>query len=96
MDTQELRPSLEINKPNDVRYGDGQYVSDIPPRTKNSDELSRAFINNPFQGVKFSHYIEVDITDLQVVKGRDGVYVIPNDKSLDLTGRIISYGENMP
>ncbi len=46
----------------------------------------------PFQGKKFTHYVEVDVTDLNVVKGRDGVYVIPGDEALDLTGRIISSG----
>lgn len=34
------------------------------------------------------------MTDLNVVKGRDGVFVLPNDKPLDLTNRILGSGAN--
>lgn len=34
---------------------------------------------------------EIDVTDLNVVQGRDGVFVIPNESPLDLTDRIVSF-----
>ena len=33
------------------------------------------------------------ISDLQVVQGRNGVFVIPNSEALDLSGRIIRFGK---
>jgi len=37
--------------------------------------------------------IEIDVSGYDVVKGRDNVYVIPNDQPLDLTGKIINSGK---
>ena len=92
--SKKLNPSLKAYNPKDARYGDGQYVSDIAPGTKSCAQLSRCFIGQPFQGNKFKNYVEIDVTGLNVQKGRDGVFVIPNDGPLDLTNRIISTGAN--
>ncbi|MFN7769727.1 MAG: HYD1 signature containing ADP-ribosyltransferase family protein, partial [Planctomycetaceae bacterium] len=87
-----LRASTKARNPSDVRYGNGQYVSDFAPGTKTPAQLSREFLGQPFQGKRFTHYIEIDVTDLQVIQGRNGVFVIPNDVPLDLTGRVIGSG----
>lgn len=71
----------------------GQYLSDIVPGTKTPAQLSRKFINNPFQGNKYSHYVEIDVIDLDVTFGRDNVFVILNQESLELTNRIVSFGK---
>jgi hypothetical protein len=89
----ELWPSTKAANPLDARYGNGQYFSDIVPGTKTPAQLSRSFINNPFQGNKFDHYVEIDVSDLNVSKCRDNVYLIPNEGSLNLTGRIINGGK---
>jgi hypothetical protein len=88
-----LNPSLRATNPNDVRYGNGQYLSDIPPGTIKPNELSKAFINNPWQGRKFTHYLEIDPGGLNVLQGRPGVYVVPNETPLNLNGRIVSSGK---
>jgi filamentous hemagglutinin len=36
--------------------------------------------------------VEIDVSGLNVIEGRPGVIVIPNEGSLDLTGRIVSSG----
>lgn len=41
---------------------------------------------------KFTHYIEIDVSGLNIVKGRTRVYVVLNEEALDLAGRIISTG----
>jgi hypothetical protein len=69
-----------------------QYLSDIVPGTKTPAQLSRHFLNQPFQGAKFTHFVEVDLSGLNVVQGRPGVFVIPSETPLDLTGRIVSSG----
>jgi hypothetical protein len=94
LDSQQLNPSLKAANPNDARYGDGQYLSDIEPGTMTNNQLSRAFLGAPFWGSRFTNYIEIEITGLNVVEGRPGVSVIPNQLPLDLSGRIVGWGPN--
>ena len=65
--------------PKDVRYGNGQYLSDIAPSTMSCAQLSRCFIGQLFQGQRFTNFVEIDVTGLNVVKGRNGVFVVPNE-----------------
>ncbi|MFE4195610.1 HYD1 signature containing ADP-ribosyltransferase family protein [Paenarthrobacter sp. NPDC056912] len=92
--SKQLRPSLSSVNPKDARYGNGQYLSDIGPGTKTCAQLSRCFLGMPFQPQRFSNFVEVDVAGLNVVKGRDAVFVVPGETDLDLTGRILSWGAN--
>ncbi len=87
-----LSPSLKAINPKDVRYGEGQYLSDIVPGTKTPGQLSYAFLNDPRGWRRFTHYVEIDVTGLTVVEGRPGVLVVPNIKDLSLAGRIVGSG----
>ncbi|WP_353057188.1 MULTISPECIES: HYD1 signature containing ADP-ribosyltransferase family protein [Paenibacillus] len=49
----------------------------------------------PYQGKKYSKYIALDVTGLNVTKGRDSVYVINTSVPLNITGRIMGFG-NVP
>lgn len=89
----ELRPSLRSVNPKDVRYGNGQYLSDIIPGSKTPAQLSREFFGIPFRGDRFTHHVEKDISGLNVIQGRPGVFVIPNNEPLNIIKRLISYGE---
>jgi hypothetical protein len=93
LNSKELRPSLKSVNPKDVRYGNGQYLSDIKPGTKTPDQLSRLFINNPFQGRRYTHFIEISTKELHIIEGRTGVYVVPNETSLNVSGRITASGK---
>ena len=88
----ELNPSLKANNPKDARYGDGQYLSDIQPKSTTPTSLALKFIRVPNR-YKYTHYIEIDTNGLIVTQGRQGVYLIENSKSLDVSNRIISYGK---
>jgi hypothetical protein len=59
-----------------------------------SVRLSRRLLGNPFQGRRFTHFIEIDVTGLQIVQGRRHVFVVPNGQPLDVTGRIVRSGVN--
>src|SRR5262245_57697177 len=89
----ELRASLWRAGTKDVRYGNGHYLSDIVPGTRTPAELSHGFLGIPFQGRRFTHYVEIDVSGLPVIQGRQGVFVVPNDVPLDVPGRIISRGK---
>jgi hypothetical protein len=92
--SKKLNASTKEASPKDAHYGDGQYLSDIAPGAKTSAQLSRCFLGHPFSGRRFTHYVEIDVKGLNIIKGRDNVYVIPNREPLDLTARIIGYGAN--
>ncbi|MCJ8208811.1 DUF6443 domain-containing protein [Mucilaginibacter sp. RS28] len=96
LSSQKLNPSLKANNTKDARYGDGQYLSDIEPGSKTPAQLSKAFLNVPYQGKKFTHYVSIDVTGLEVKMGRDNVYVVPNTQPLPLKGRIVNSGSVSP
>jgi hypothetical protein len=87
-----IRASTGARNPRDVRYGDGQYFSDIPPGSKNLARLSRIFLGFPFFGDRFTHYVAIEIDGREWFEGRPGVFVIPNDRPLDISGRVVSSG----
>ena len=88
-----LNPSLKANNINDARYGDGQYFSDIKPGVLSNGQLGRKFINRPNQ-YKFTNYIEIEASKLNLIKGRDGVYLNPSTEPLDISRLIKSAGKN--
>ncbi|MCM1567226.1 MAG: S8 family serine peptidase [Dehalobacter sp.] len=92
IESNQLNPSLKAVNPKDARYGNGQYLTDIVPGTKTPGQLSNTFYGFPFRSDRVTHFVEVDVTGLNVVKGREGVFVIPNENPLDLTNRIINSG----
>lgn len=92
--SQELRPSTQAANPNDAKFGDGQYLTDVQPGTKRPGQLSAAFYRVPWLGRKVSHYISIDVRGLDVRKGREGVFYILNSEPLDLAGRIVGSGRN--
>ncbi|GAA3085544.1 hypothetical protein GCM10020254_32380 [Streptomyces goshikiensis] len=96
IESEELRASIKAHNPKDARFGDGQYLSDIVPGTKRPGQLSHAFIRVPWGGARFTHYIEVDVSDLIVMRSveRPDVYVILNDGPLGIANRIVSHGKN--
>lgn len=75
-----------------MRYGDGQYLTDIAPGTRSPASLSRILIGFPFQARRFSHYVEIDATGLELIVGREGVLVVPGTDDLGLRDRIVSSG----
>src|SRR5437588_13046976 len=84
LQTQVLLASMAASHPRDVRYGNGQYLTDVVPGTKTSAQLSRLLYGHPFLGHRCTHYVEIDVTGLTVRRGRIGVYVIPSEQPLDL------------
>jgi HYD1 signature containing ADP-ribosyltransferase len=59
-----------------------------------SSQLSRVFLGAPFWGSRFTNFVEIDVSGLNVAEGRPGVFLIPNEGPLDLTGRIMSWGRS--
>lgn len=90
--TNAILPSTRSRNPRDARFGDGQYLTDIMPGSKRPGQLSRIFLGHPFAGKRFSHRVDLNTSGMNVVFGRPHVYVIPNSKPLDISGRIVGHG----
>lgn len=92
LESGELNASTKALNPADARYGNGQYLSDIAPGTMTPAQLSRQFLGMPFQGSRFTNWVETDVSGLNVVQRRAGVFVVPNEGPLNLAGRIVGSG----
>jgi hypothetical protein len=90
--TKSLLPSTRARNPRDARFGDGQYLTDIMPGSKRPGQLSRIFLGHPFAGKRFSHRIDLNVAGLNVLFGRMHVYVVPNARPLDISGRLVGHG----
>ncbi len=89
-----LRPSLRETAPTDARYGDGQYLTDIPPGSMHPRQLSRRLMGMPWLAGRFTHYVEVDVAGLTLVLCRKSVILVPGREPLGLNGRIVRLGAN--
>jgi hypothetical protein len=87
-----LLASTMARNPRDVRYGNGQYLTDLEPGSKTPAQLSREFLNLPYLGRRFTHYVAIVVDGLTVIEGRTGVFVVPNEGPLDLAGRVVAFG----
>jgi hypothetical protein len=84
-----IRPSFRASNPKDARFGDGQYLSDILSGTKRPGQLSMLFFGMPFAGRRFTHYVSINTKGLDVVFGRQSVYVVKNSGPLDISKRLV-------
>ena len=48
-----------------ARFGSGVYLTDIKPGSVSQEGLSQQLVLNPYQGDRFTHYIEIDPQKLQ-------------------------------
>lgn len=86
-----LNPSLWRAGTKDVRYGEGQYLTDIVPGSLPPANVAQRLIGVPNK-YKFTHDVEIDTMGMPVVVGRPGAFVVRNTSPLDVSGRIIRSG----
>ena len=91
--SQKMNPSIKTPTTKDARMGSGQYFTDIIPNSKTDGQISRILFGVQWNTKKVTNYIEVDTSNLNVLKGRDNIFYIPGDTKLDLTNRIINFGK---
>ncbi len=88
-----LNPSIKTLTTKDARMGSGQYLTDIIPGSMSNGKLSYQLYGVPWNAKKVINYVEIDTTGLNLLKGRDGVYYVPNSGPLDITDIILNYGK---
>ena len=87
-----LRPSRARAGSKDVRYGNGQYLSDIAPGTLALTQLARALSGMPFIWRRFTHFVAIEVSGWEVIRCRPGVFLVPGNFALSLEDRIVAYG----
>ena len=55
-------------------------------------QLSHRLTTTPWNASNLTHFVEIDVSDLNVLSPRPGTFLIPGEDSLDLSGRIIRGG----
>lgn len=58
-------------------------------------QASSKLFGVPWNGNKMSYFIEIDVTGLKLLNPRGGTFLFPNNKPLDLTGRIVRSGKTL-
>lgn len=92
--TKAIRPSLKAKNPKDARYGDGQYFTDIAPRTMTAKQLSQFFIRSPYGAHRFTHYFSINLAGYVVEPGRVHVYVVKNSSDMPIGDKLTNHGIN--
>lgn len=67
----------------------------VCPVVPGLDDLSQVLVRNRYQGQRFTHYLEVDVSRLPVDNPGHGVFRIPTTKPLDLAGSLIRSGQGL-
>jgi hypothetical protein len=87
-----LLASTAVRNPNDVRHGEGQYLTDIGPGALTPARLSRALVGHPFCGHRFCCFLAIETAGLRIIAARPGVFVVPGSIPLPISDRIRGYG----
>jgi RHS repeat-associated protein len=92
METGELLPSIgEIGAKN-ARHGSGQYLTDIVAGDFRRGQVSKRLFGVPWVKTRLTHYIEVEISGLNVIKNGPHNFMIPGTGSISIGGRIVNGG----
>jgi len=89
MKSGELLPSIGVKN---ARYGTGQYLTDISQNEVISGQASRRLFGVPWNQSKLTHYVEIDVNGLNVIKNSTNNFLIPNSGSLNIGRRIVNGG----
>ncbi|WP_080780248.1 DUF6443 domain-containing protein [Chryseobacterium phocaeense] len=89
MESGELLPSIGVKN---ARHGAGQYFTDLASNELTKGQVSRRLFGVPWNTKSITHFIEIDVRGLNVVKNAPNNFLIPNTNSLPLTGIIVNHG----
>ena len=55
-------------------------------------QLSQQLFTTPWKAPQLTHFLEIDVSGLDILNPRPGTFLIPGESPLDLTGRIVRGG----
>ncbi len=77
-----------------ARHGAGQYFTDLTSGYT-SGQISRRLFGVPWNSKKLTHFIDVDMSGLNVIKNAPHNFLVPGTNSLPLGGRILNHGASI-
>lgn len=92
METGELLPSIGAKN---ARYGAGQYFTDIAPGTATVGQTSARLYGVPWNKSKLTHYIEVEVSNLNIIQNKPYNFLNPSSSPLNLNGKVVSHGQSI-
>jgi RHS repeat-associated protein len=89
-----IKPSTD---PKYARYGSGQYFTNISPEmigvSLTINQAMRSLFGIPWgRENRMTHYLEVEVTGLQITNPRSGTYLHPSEVPLLITDRLVRGG----
>lgn len=76
------------------RHGAGQYFTDLTSGYT-SGQISRRLLGVPWNSKKLTHFIDVDMSGLKVIKNARHNFLVPGTNSLPLGGRIVNWTKEL-
>lgn len=92
MESGQLLPSIGIKN---ARYGSGQYLTDLLSEGLTKGQVSRKLFGVPWNTKSVSHFIEIDVKGLNVIKNAPNNFLVPNSNGLPLNGIIVNHGSSI-
>lgn len=92
MESGELLPSIGVKN---ARYGSGQYLTDLLSHDLTKGQVSRRLFGVPWNTKSVSHFIDIDVSGMNIIKNAPNNYLIPNTASLPLNGIIVNHGPSI-
>lgn len=92
MKSKVLKPSIGVKN---ARHGPGQYLTDLSSEGLTPGQVSRQLYGVPWNETKVSHFIDIDVSGLNVINNAPGNFLIPGTKGLPLGERIINGGASV-
>lgn len=92
MESRELLFSIGVKN---ERHGAGQYFTDLTDVNLTAGQISRRLFGVPWNTRKLTHFIDVDVSGLNVIKNAQHNYIITGTNSLPLNNRIVNHGTSI-
>ncbi len=83
-------PTRCVNPEYGISGGINRFVSHSKAIEWHNLLLNLIIVPNKY---KYTHYVAIDVSGLDVIKGRDGVFVVRGNTDLDISDRIVSSGK---
>jgi RHS repeat-associated protein len=89
MESGELLASVGVKN---ARHGAGQYFTDIMTAEMTWGQVSHRLFGVPWNYRKLTHFVDVNMTGLNVIKNAPHNFLVPGTGSLSIQGRVINHG----
>jgi RHS repeat-associated protein len=93
--SQTIYPSILVGSSgNSLEFGNGVYLTDLPPGIFTKQELAEMFFGSTGESPKVGYFVGINVQDMQVEYQGNSIYRIPTNAPVSVAGRITGFGPN--